>query len=255
MGFEEELLLETKQLRKKFGGLEAVSNVDFKLKKNELRAIIGPNGAGKSTFFNIIIGLLKPTSGEIIFKGSNITGLANHKISRLGISATRQVTSVFSGLTVFDNVWLAVQSRLRLLHPFKSRLGMVDVRDKVYEILDLMNLRDRTDEEAGNLAYGEQRILEIALAVGTFPELILLDEPTSGLSQMETLRAVETIRELGKKMTIIIVEHDMAVIMDLAETITVFHEGRLLSEGTAQEIREDETVNRVYFGGDDAATQ
>jgi branched-chain amino acid transport system ATP-binding protein len=248
-----DVLLEARQIRKTFGGLVALSDVDFTLNRNEMRAIIGPNGAGKSTFFNLIIGLLKPTAGHIVFKGRDITGLDKHRISRLGIATTRQITSIFLSMSVFDNVWLSVQSRLKSIHPLKSRMKMKEVAEKVEEILDLVDLGQRAGEIAGNLAYGEQRILEIALALGTFPELLLLDEPTSGLSQSETDRAIETIRELGKKMTIIIVEHDMAVIMELAENISVFHEGLLLAEGTAQEIREDETVNRVYFGEDHAA--
>ena len=241
-------ILETRGLTRAFGGLMAVDHVDFAVHEGELRAIIGPNGAGKTTFFNLITGVLPPTHGQILFRGEDITGLPVHRISQKGIARTVQVTSIFPTLTVTDNVWLGVQSRHRL-QPLAQRAKMPAVRQQVEEILALLGLQEQAEAEAAELSHGDQRLLEIALALSTRPQLLLLDEPTAGLSAKETRDMVRVVKALSARQTIIIVEHDMDVVMELAETISVLHMGKTLAEGPPQAIRDNLLVQEVYLGG------
>jgi branched-chain amino acid transport system ATP-binding protein len=241
-------ILETRCLTRAFGGLMAVDHVDFTVHEGEIRAIIGPNGAGKTTFFNLITGVLPPTHGQILFRGEDITGLPVHQISQKGIARTVQVTSIFPTLTVADNVWLGVQSRRRL-QPLAQRGKMPAVRQQVEEILALLGLQEQAEAEAAELSHGDQRLLEIALALSTRPQLLLLDEPTAGLSAKETRDMVRVVRALSARQTIIVVEHDMDVVMELAETISVLHMGKTLAEGPPQAIRDNMLVQEVYLGG------
>ncbi len=241
-------ILETRGLTRTFGGLMAVDHVDFAVQEGEIRAVIGPNGAGKTTFFNLITGVLTPTSGRILFRGEDITGLPVHQISRKGIARTVQVTSIFPSLTVAENIWLGVQSRGRL-HPLARRARMSALHHEVMEIMALVGLQEQADAEAAELS-GDQRLLEIALALSTRPQLLLLDEPTAGLSAKETWDMVRVVRELAAQQTIIIVEHDMDVVMELADTITVLHMGKTLAEGPPRAIRENAQVQEVYLGGE-----
>jgi len=243
-------LLKTEGLTKSFGGLTAVAGVDFALAPGELRAVIGPNGAGKTTFFNLLTGLLPPSAGRIFFRGEDITGLPPHRVARKGISRTLQVTSLFPGLTVFENVWAAAQSRRRFFNPFVHASSLRDVDRKTHEVLDLIGLKDKRDELVSNLSHGDQRLLEIGLALSTSPSLLLLDEPTAGLGPQETAEVARTIKAFAKGTTIIIVEHDMDVVMSLADTITVFDQGRILLEGPPDAIRRSEKVREVYLGVD-----
>ena len=241
-------VLETRGLTKRFGGLTAVDHVDFTLPAGNLRAIIGPNGAGKSTFFNVVSGFLPPTGGEVLFQGRRITGLPPHRIARLGMARTLQVKSVFPSMTIEENVWVAVQSRERPQHPFRPAMRAPRLRRRVYELLELVGVAALARTLAANLAYGDLCLLEIAMALGTEPTLLLLDEPTAGMSPEETARATVTIRALATTVAIVLVEHDMEVVLDLADTISVFHQGRLLAEGTSREITGNPAVQEAYLG-------
>jgi branched-chain amino acid transport system ATP-binding protein len=240
-------VLETRGLTRAFGGLVAVNGVDFAVRAGEIRAVIGPNGAGKTTLFNLITGVLSPTRGQVLFQGRDITGLPVHRISQKGIARTVQITSIFPALTVTENVWLGAQSRGRL-HPLARLSKMESVRRQVEEILAVVGLQEQAEAEAAELSHGDQRLLEIALALSTRPELLLLDEPTAGLSAKETRDMVRVVRQLATRQTIVIVEHDMDVVMELADTISVLHMGKVLAEGPPQATRENRLVQEVYLG-------
>ena len=188
-------ILETRDLTRNFGGLRAVDHVDFAVQEGEIRAIIGPNGAGKTTFFNLITGVLPPSSGQIFFRGEDITGLPVHRISQKGIARTIQITSIFPTLTVTENIWLGAQSRGRL-DPLARPEKMHDVRRQVEAIIALVGLQEATEAEAAELSHGDQRLLEIALALSTQPQVLMLDEPTAGLSGKETHDMVQVVKEL-----------------------------------------------------------
>ena len=242
-------ILRTEKLTKKFGGLTAVSNVDFRLEKGEVQSIIGPNGAGKSTLFKLINGELKPTHGRIWFNGEDITSLEQHVISHKGIATSYQITNIFPKLTTFENVRLAVQSRKTSYNWWSKAEDHPSINARAGEILQKIGLWDQRDNLAANLSYGNQRHLEIGVALGTDPTLLLLDEPTSGLSPGETRETVGLIKEIAKGLSVILVEHKMKVVMDLSDKITVLHEGEVIARGNTQEIRANETVRRVYLGG------
>ena len=242
-------ILRTENLTKKFGGLTAVSNVDFRLEQGEVQSIIGPNGAGKSTLFKLINGELKPTQGRIWFNEEDITSLEQHVISRRGIATSYQITNIFPKLTTFENVRLAVQSRRTSFNWWSKAEDHTSINGKAGEILKKIGLWDQRDNLAANLSYGNQRHLEIGVALGTDPTLLLLDEPTSGLSPGETRETVGLIKGIAKGLSVILVEHKMKVVMDLSDKITVLHEGEVIARGNPQEIRANETVRRVYLGG------
>jgi branched-chain amino acid transport system ATP-binding protein len=242
-------ILRTEKLTKKFGGLTAVANVDFCLEKGEVQSIIGPNGAGKSTLFKLINGELKPTQGRIWFNEEDITSLEQHVISHRGIATSYQITNIFPKLTTFENVRLAVQSRKTSFNWWSKAEDHTSINAKAGEILKKIGLWDQRDNLAANLSYGNQRYLEIGVALGTDPTLLLLDEPTSGLSPGETRETVGLIKEIARGLSVILVEHKMKVVMDLSDKITVLHEGEVIARGNPQEIRANETVRRVYLGG------
>ena len=241
-------ILQVKNLTKKFGGLVAIDNVDFELPKGELRAVIGPNGAGKTTFFNLISGFLHADSGSVIFEGEDITGKPPHKISRKGMSRTLQIKSVFSGMTVYDNVWIAAHSRAKFLHPFKSTLKYAETAQLVDEVLEKMGLTSIAKKIAGNLSYGDLGLVEIAIAFATRPSLLLLDEPVAGMSPEETDRTVIKIKEFSKDVSIILIEHDMEVVFGVADVITVMNHGSILCQGRPEEISNDQRVLEAYLG-------
>ncbi|MGA2954317.1 MAG: ABC transporter ATP-binding protein [Thermodesulfobacteriota bacterium] len=242
-------ILRTEKLTKKFGGLTAVANVDFRLEKGEVQSIIGPNGAGKSTLFKLINGELKPTQGRIWFNEEDITSLEQYVISHRGIATSYQITNIFPKLTTFENVRLAVQSRKTSFNWWSKAEDHPSINAKAGEILKKIGLWDQRDNLAANLSYGNQRHLEIGVALGTDPTLLLLDEPTSGLSPGETRETVGLIKEIARGLSVILVEHKMKVVMDLSDKITVLHEGEVIARGNPQEIRANETVRRVYLGG------
>jgi branched-chain amino acid transport system ATP-binding protein len=240
-------LLATEALTVRFGGLRALSNVDFSVAPGEIRAIIGPNGAGKSTFFNCLTGVLRPTSGHIRFAGAEITGLPPDRISQRGIARSYQITNILPNATVFENVRIAAQSRHHSWNLFAHHRAFPDLAEKADAALAAVGLRDKADELAANLSHGEQRNLEIGIALATEPQLLCLDEPTAGMSAAETGTTMELVREIARGLTILIVEHDMQVVMELAHRITVFHYGEILAEGTPDEIQRNPRVLEVYL--------
>jgi len=228
----------------------AASDVDFWVEEGEIRALIGPNGAGKSTFFNLITGNLTPSSGRVLWKGKDITALRSDQVSKRGIARSYQITNIFPNLTTFENIRLSAQSRKKSQNWFIPATRLRDVVKRTEEILDMLGLQGKENVTAANLSHGDQRRLEIAISLATSPELLLLDEPTAGMSPAETEEMIDLIRKISKNLTIIIVEHDMKVVMELAETISVLHYGKIISEGNPEEIRRNDKVLEVYLGGD-----
>lgn len=245
----DDFVLEARSLSRAFGALRAVDDVNFRLPRGELRAIIGPNGAGKSTFFALLMGRLAPTSGEIFLEGERINLLAPHMISRRGIALAFQITNIFPNLSVADNVRLAVQSRQMSFNPFRDVTSRVATEAAVAGLLEEIVLSGKANEFAANLSHGEQKYLEIGLALAIGPKLLLLDEPTAGMSARETAETAALIKRLSQRVSVILVEHDMDVVMDIADTITVFHQGRILAEGSPDEIRVNDEVQHVYLRG------
>ncbi|MBN9249742.1 MAG: ABC transporter ATP-binding protein [Mesorhizobium sp. 61-13] len=238
-------LMTTKGLSRHFGGLRAVDDVDFALMPGEIRAVIGPNGAGKTTFVSLVCGRIEPTAGMIVFDGSDITNLPAHKRVRLGIAYTFQITSIFANLSAYENVALPVQ---RTLTDGRSK-GQVHAG--VTEALERVGLANRAHIPAGQLAYGHQRLLEVAMGLALKPRLLVLDEPTQGLADSEIENFTGLVREIARDATVLIIEHNMPVVMELADRITVFEAGRILAEGTPEAIRANATVQRAYLGGGD----
>jgi branched-chain amino acid transport system ATP-binding protein len=237
----------TEMLTVRFGGLAALNNVNFEVGRGELRAIIGPNGAGKSTFFNCLTGILRPTSGRILFNGEDITGLSPDRISRKGIARSYQITNILPNVTALENVRIAAQSRRHGWSMLTHHSAYGDLVAKAEAALELVGLRGKAEELAANLSHGEQRNLEIGIALATEPELLCLDEPTAGMSAAETHDTMDLVRRIAKNLTILIVEHDMQMVMELAQRITVFHYGGVLAEGTPTEIQQNPKVLEVYL--------
>jgi len=240
-------ILRTERLTVRFGGLTALSDVSVAVSRGEIRAIIGPNGAGKSTFFNCLTGVLRPTSGQILFEGEDIAGLPPHRVSKKAIARSYQITNILPGSTVLENVRIAVQSRHHSWSLLRHHRAYADVIDRARAVLDAVALLQDQDELAANLSHGAQRNLEIAIALATEPKLLCLDEPTAGMSVSETHATVELIRRIAKNLTILIVEHDMEVVMGLASRITVLHYGEVLAEGMPAEIQANPRVQEVYL--------
>ncbi|MCT7376395.1 ABC transporter ATP-binding protein [Chelativorans salis] len=240
-------LLSTRGLSRAFGGLKAVQEVDFALPEGQIRAIIGPNGAGKTTFVSLVCGRILPSSGSVVFDGRDVSRLPAHKRVRAGIAYTFQITSIFSGLTVFDNVALAVQRHL--LDDREARPTAHALKEDGMAALEKTGLAAFAEKRAGNLAYGHQRLLEVAMGLALKPRLLILDEPTQGLSDGEIDSFIALVREIGRDATVLLIEHNMDVVMALAERITVMDQGRILAEGTPAEIRADKAVQQAYLGG------
>jgi len=231
----------------RFGGLTALNGVTLEVRRGEVRALIGPNGAGKSTFFNCLTGLLRPTGGRIVFDGDDITGLPPDAISRKAIARSYQLTNILPGATALENVRIAVQSRRHAWALHRHHRAYRDLIDRARVVLDAVGLRSQEEELAANLSHGEQRHLEIGIALATAPMLLCLDEPTAGMSAAETRSTVDLIRRLARDLTILIVEHDMEVVMGLAHAITVLHHGEVLAEGPPAAIQADPRVLEVYL--------
>jgi branched-chain amino acid transport system ATP-binding protein len=240
-------LLKTEGLSVRFGGLAALNDVSVAVPAGEIRGIIGPNGAGKSTFFNCLTGVLRPTGGRIVFDGEDITGLPPHTISRKAIARSYQITNILPGATVLENVRIAVQSRRHSWNLLRHHRAFTDVMDRARAVLADVALDGKEDELAANLSHGEQRNLEIGIALATEPKLLCLDEPTAGMSVTETHATVELVRRIARNLTILIVEHDMEVVMGLAHTITVLNYGEVLAEGTPAQIQANPRVQEVYL--------
>jgi branched-chain amino acid transport system ATP-binding protein len=243
------VILRLDNLCKDFSGLEVLYRISMDIIEGERHAIIGPNGSGKTTLFNIITGLYRPSKGGIYFFDRNITGWPAHKIARLGLSRSFQIINVFPKMTVYENVRSAMVSK------FNRRVNCINLlnRDRKIEresdrIIDLLSLKDARDVPASELSYGVQRHLEMALTMAREPILIMLDEPTAGLNSEETRDVVRLIRQLTEGKTLLMVEHDMDVVFNLADRITVLSYGRVLATGTVDEIRNNEEVKKVYLG-------
>ena len=246
-------MLEVEGASKSFGALAALSRVSITVREGEVFSVIGPNGAGKSTLFNVISGLHAPTAGRIIFRGKEVTGLGPEVINRRGLAKTFQITNIFPGISVYDNVRVAAQSRMRVSGRLASLWQLPDVEGPVMELLAAFGLAARRDELAQNLSHGEQRYLEICLALATEPALLLLDEPTAGMTPGETKDATALIRRiaLDRRLTVLLIEHDMSVVMGISDRIAVLHFGEKIAEGPPDAIRSDPKVLDAYLGGAD----
>ncbi len=239
--------LQTKGLKCHFGGIKAVDGVDFTLNKGEIRAIIGPNGAGKSTFVSLLSGKQEATDGMVFFEGQNITALPAYRRVRMGIAYTFQITNIYKELPVRENVAIAVQSRLSNRRT-GAKYTNKDIASETARVLDLIGLASMADKVAGELAYGHQRLLEVGMGLSLKPELLILDEPTQGLSDSEVAGFCDLVQAIAQDTTILLIEHNMGVVMQLAERITVLNQGRILAEGSPAEIRANKAVQDAYLG-------
>ena len=244
-----EPLLRITSLRKSFGGLVALDRVDLAVEPGEFRAVIGPNGAGKSTLFNTLTGLHRPDEGRVLFDGLDITGRSPHAMARLGVGRTFQITSVFPALTVLENVQIALLARAR------RNWNLVEVARRMQvarglDLLDMVDLQGSEERRAGTLSHGDQKRLELAIALAGEPRLLLLDEPTAGMAARERLSSIAMVHRIAREigLTVIFTEHDMAVVFAVASAITVLHQGRVLAEGLPAEVRANPKVHEVYLG-------
>jgi ABC-type branched-subunit amino acid transport system ATPase component len=242
-------ILSTKNLYRHFGGVVANDDINLEFRTNQLKSIIGPNGAGKTTLINVITGLLPSTSGKVFFQGHDITNSPSHELVKLGICRTFQITSIFPGLTTFENVRIAKQAqRGGSFKIFSSKEGLGEVNEETWAILERLDLQKMANVESENLSHGHQRLLEIALAMAGDAKILFLDEPTAGMSPAETEHISLLIRGLTDSMAVVLVEHDMDVVMTVSDEITVLNQGRIIAEGTPEEIQLNEKVKEAYLG-------
>ena len=231
-------LLQTRDLNVRFGGVHATRDINFTLAENELRCVIGPNGAGKSTFFKLLTGQVKPTSGQILFRGRDISRMQPHEPGRLGIGIKTQVPSLFNGLSVWENVWIAAQR--------KHRKKMVD--EMTRQTLERVGMLEDRQAITGTLAHGQRQWVELAVVLAADPPLILLDEPAAGMSDAEVARTAELILEINRQHALVVVEHDMGFIRMIAKKVTVLHQGEVIREDTPDRIMSDPLVQQIYLG-------
>jgi branched-chain amino acid transport system ATP-binding protein len=244
--------LAVKNLSKDFGGLRAVNNVSFQIESGEHTAIIGPNGAGKTTLFNLLSGQLLPSGGSVTFFGEDITHLPSHKRAHLGLARSFQIASLFIKLSVLKNTRLALQGiRPSRYQMFRPAIGYKDILSRAEELLTSVDLWDKRNEPASAISYGEQRKLEIALSLASDPKLLLLDEPSCGLTASESSDITNRIRNLGTKITVILVAHDMDLVFGVAQRIIVLHYGEMILDGPSEAIRDNPKVKEIYIGTED----
>ena len=244
-----EPILRVESLAKRFGGLEALAGVSLSVAPGEFRAIIGPNGAGKSTLFNAMTGLLRPDAGRVVFEGREVTGEAPHRLVRRGVARTFQITSVFHDLTALENVQISLLAHARRAWSVWPKARMLQA-GRARELLALVGLRGAEARAAGTLAHGDQKRLELAIALAGEPRLLLLDEPTAGMAAQERLESIRLVHRVARELGVscVFTEHDMAVVFAVATRITVMHQGRVLAEGTPAEVRARREVQQVYLG-------
>ena len=235
---EESLILETRDLERDFGGIKAVRGVTFRLRRGELRCLIGPNGAGKSTFFKLVTGQLRPTSGTILFDGREISRLPPHSIGRLGIAIKNQIPSIYDGLSMRENLWIAARSRHSM--PSATRLAN--------ELIERLQMTESASQTVGTLAHGQRQWVEIGMVMAQRPRLVLLDEPTAGMAADEIARTVSLVRELNRDASVIVVEHDMQFVRQLDAVVTVFVQGQILVEDRMDVVLRNARVRAVYLG-------
>ncbi len=243
-----EAVIETRGVTKQFGGFTALKEVSVKVPAGKLTSIIGPNGAGKSTYFNILSGAFSPTQGQVLFEGRDITGLKPHEYAHLGIAKSFQITNLFPNFTAQENVRIALQAHVSRYALWSNRENLPGLREQAMELLNLVGLGNRAKHLARELAHGQQRALEIAVALAARPRVLLMDEPTAGMSPEETKTMMGLIQRLVQDRTVILVEHKMKMVMGISDHVVVLHHGQLLAEGTPNEIRNNETVKAVYLG-------
>ena len=241
-------IVEVETVSQHFGHFVALNGVSARFEARKLSAIIGPNGAGKSTFFNVLSGAFPPTAGRLKFKGRDITGMPQHGFARIGIAKSFQITNVFKQLSAHENVRVAVQMRHSRYELFKPRAAMAELGERADVLLERVGLTALRQRPAGDLAHGQQRALEVAMALAAEPELLLMDEPTAGMSPEETMVMMDLITALAAERSVILVEHKMKLVMGICERLLVLHHGEFLAEGTPEEIRHNDDVKRVYLG-------
>jgi branched-chain amino acid transport system ATP-binding protein len=245
-------ILETENIEKHFGGLRANQDISIKIEEGAITSIIGPNGAGKTTLFNIMTGLYKPDSGRILFQEQDITHWPIHKIVELGIARSFQVLNIFNEISPFENIRLSVQSRKKKgYHFLRSTKYYHDINQEAETVLAEIGLASAKNIPTKELSYGNKRILEIGIALASQPQVLLMDEPTSGLPSSETERIKEFIKKIAERLTIVVIEHDMSVVLTISDTIIVLHQGRVIAQGTPEEIKADNQVQTAYLGGID----
>jgi len=242
-------MLSARDIRKSFNGFAAVAGVSLDVPAHGITAVIGPNGAGKSTLFNLLTGHLRPDSGSVAFEGRDITGTAPYSICRMGIGRSFQHTNIFRKLTVFENVRAALIAHAGQSHNFWGRSAQLYGAETA-QILNSLGLSDQADTVADSLSHGNQKQLELGIALASNPKLLLLDEPTAGMSATETREAIRLLERIviERKLTLLFTEHDMDVVFSIAQKIAVLHQGRLIAEGSAMEVRANREVRRVYLG-------
>ena len=243
------VILHTEELHRHFGGVLATNAVNIEFRENRLKSIIGPNGAGKTTLINVITGRLTASSGAILFQGRNITDQPAHRLTALGICRTFQITSIFMGLTVFENVRISKQmKRGGSFRVFSRKESLKKVNEETWEILEQLDLKEKARVPASNLAHGDQRLLEVAMALASDPKILFLDEPTAGMSPAETDHIAQLIKGLSERISVALVEHDMDVVMTISDEITVLHQGTVIAEGPPEEIQKNQMVKEAYLG-------